>query len=170
MAVHFEGRKRLLDPDAIARELNPEEPTAAAIAAGRETLRRAAEYLDSALSFVIETTLSGRLHLDLIREAKSRGWEIHFVFICLDSPDRSIERIRTRAQLGGHRVPEKDVRRRYSRSLENCAVALPMADRAEVYDNSGDGHRLILAACQGAVTWRSTEMPVWAKRLSDSLR
>jgi predicted ABC-type ATPase len=32
-SVHFEGRDRLLDPDTIARSLNPSNPSAAAIAA-----------------------------------------------------------------------------------------------------------------------------------------
>jgi predicted ABC-type ATPase len=44
--VDFEGRDRLLDPDRIARLLNPSNPTAAAIAAGREVLRRTADYLN----------------------------------------------------------------------------------------------------------------------------
>lgn len=105
--VDLEGRERLLHPNAITRELNSADPDAAASASGRETLRRAAAYLDSALSFVIENTLSGRLLLGLMREAKSRGWEIHLVFLCIDSPERSIERIRTRALLGGHSVPEE---------------------------------------------------------------
>lgn len=35
----FEGRERLLDPDAIARGMNPLNPVAAALPAGRETLR-----------------------------------------------------------------------------------------------------------------------------------
>jgi predicted ABC-type ATPase len=37
-SVNFEGRERLLDPDAIARRLNPLHPSAAAIASAREVL------------------------------------------------------------------------------------------------------------------------------------
>jgi predicted ABC-type ATPase len=37
--VEFEGRARLLDPDAIARQLNPFNSSAAAISAGLEVLR-----------------------------------------------------------------------------------------------------------------------------------
>jgi hypothetical protein len=33
--VEFEGRDRLLDPDATARGLNPSDPAAASISAGR---------------------------------------------------------------------------------------------------------------------------------------
>ena len=35
-SFEFEGRDRLLDPDTIARGLNPLNPSAAAIAAGRD--------------------------------------------------------------------------------------------------------------------------------------
>ena len=58
-SVDFEGRDRLLDPDAVARALNPTNPLRAAIAAGREVLKATASYLDSGLSFAVETTLSG---------------------------------------------------------------------------------------------------------------
>jgi predicted ABC-type ATPase len=163
--VNLEGVERLLDPDAIARQLNLADPSAAAIAAGRETLRRAEQYLNSAVSFVIETTLSGRHHLDMIRDAKSRGFRIHLVFIGLDSPERCIDRVKSRAVLGGHGVPEKDVRRRYARSLENCIAALGMADVTEVYDNSAAGHRLILIWQAGVLEWQANKLPDWVQPL-----
>jgi predicted ABC-type ATPase len=49
-----------LDPDEIARGLNPLNPSAAAIAAGRDVLKRTADYLIRGLSFAVETTLSSR--------------------------------------------------------------------------------------------------------------
>ena len=65
-SFEFEGRDRLLDPDAIARGLNPLHPSAAAIAAGREVLKRTTEYLNRGVSFAVETTLSSRNRVDLI--------------------------------------------------------------------------------------------------------
>jgi predicted ABC-type ATPase len=59
-SFEFEGRDRLLDPDEIARGLNPLNPSAAAIAAGRDVLKRTADYLIRGLSFAVETTLSSR--------------------------------------------------------------------------------------------------------------
>jgi predicted ABC-type ATPase len=161
MSVDFEGRERLLDPDAIARGLNRLNPSAAAITAGRETLIRTADYLREGLSFAIETTLSSRSKAELIRRAKSRGYEIHLVFIGLDSPERCIARIRNRAALGGHFIPDSDVRRRYSRSLANATEALRLADLAKFYDNSGDGARLILVAKAGVIVWQTEPLPDW---------
>jgi predicted ABC-type ATPase len=99
--------------------------------------------------------------VDLIRQAKSRGYEIHLVFVGLDSPDRCITRVRNRAARGGHFVPDADVRRRYARSVANAALALRLADTAKFYDNSGDGHRLILVANAGVVVWRAEGVPEW---------
>ena len=160
-SVDFEGRDRLLDPDAIARGMNPLNPSAAAIAAGREVLKRTAEYLNRGVSFALETTLSSRNRVDLIRQAKSRGYEIHLVFVGLDSPERCIARVRNRAARGGHFIPDADVRRRYARSIANAALALRLADTARFYDNSEDGHRLILVANAGVVVWRGEALPEW---------
>jgi predicted ABC-type ATPase len=161
--VEFEGRERLLDPDAIARRLNPLNPSAAAIAAGREVLELTGEYFNQRLSFAVETTLASRSRVGLLREAKSRGYRTHLVFVGLGSPDRCISRIRNRVTRGGHFVPDADVRRRYTRSIANAAEALQLADTAKFYDNSGGGHRLVLLANAGTVVWRAKLFPEWLK-------
>ena len=89
------------------------------------------------MSFAIETTLSSRRRVDLLRTAKSRGYVIQLVFIAMDTPERSIARILHRVERGGHFVPDADVRRRYARSVANAASALQLADIAHFYDNSG---------------------------------
>jgi predicted ABC-type ATPase len=162
-SLAIEGRDRLLDPDAIARRLNLSDPSAAAIPAGREVLRRIEEYLGSQVSFAVETTLASRRSVDLIHRAKSCGFEVHLVFVGLNSPDKSIVRIRNRVSRGGHAVPDTDVRRRYARSLANAADALRSVDYARVYDNSGDGHQLILIARSGKVAWQMEPLPEWAR-------
>lgn len=162
-SVHFEGRERLLDPDAIARRLNPFDPSAAAIAAGREVLKRTADYLDLGVSFAVETTLSSRHRAGLIGEAKSRGYQTRLVFVAVDGPERCIARIRNRAARGGHFIPDADVRRRYARSVANAAQALRFADVAEFYDNSEDGHRLVLVANAGIVVWQAEPIPEWVR-------
>lgn len=162
-SVDFEGRERLLDPDTIAISLNPLNPSAAAIAAAKTVLSRTAAYINEGVSFAIETTLSSRGRVNLLRKAKSRGYEIHLVFIGMDSPERCVARVWHRAARGGHFVPDADVRRRYARSVANAIVALRLADDAHFYDNSGDGPRLILVAKAGQVVWRAEVVPEWVK-------
>jgi predicted ABC-type ATPase len=73
--VEIEGIERLLDPDAIARRINPDNPAAAAITAGREVLRRQAEYFRSGVSFAIETTLAGS-RVNLADEARQHAFNV----------------------------------------------------------------------------------------------
>src|SRR5260370_23092858 len=94
-------------------------PSAAALAAGREVLSRIAGYLTAGGTFAVETTLSGKGTVELISKAKSRGYEIHLVLVWLDSPERCMARVRDRAAKGGHYIPDADVRRRYERGLAN---------------------------------------------------
>lgn len=159
--IGFEGRERLLDPDAIARELNPFNPSAAAIAAGRAVLTRTAEYLDRRVDFAVETTLSSSHWQVLIQNAKSRGFAVHLIFVALETPERNVARVKDRAALGGHFVPEPDVRRRYAKSLRNAGLALHMVDLAKLYDNSGNDARLVLIARCGVIVWRVNPLPTW---------
>jgi predicted ABC-type ATPase len=64
----------VLDPDAIARTLQPAAPHQAAAQAGREALRRQRVYLADQRSFAVETTLSGSSILRLMEDARGRGF------------------------------------------------------------------------------------------------
>jgi predicted ABC-type ATPase len=52
----------LIDPDAIAKELNPLDPASAAIAAGRNALALSQQYIQSESSFIVETTFAGNTY------------------------------------------------------------------------------------------------------------
>jgi predicted ABC-type ATPase len=158
--VEVEGLDRLLDPDAIARRINPADPAVAAIAAGREVLRRQAEYLREAVSFAVETTLAGS-RVNLADEARRHGYKVHLPYVGIDTPELSILRVRERVIRGGHFVPDEDVRRRYSRSMANAAQVTVTADIARLFDNSEDGHRLVLIAKSGVITFRADPLPPW---------
>lgn len=108
-----------VNPDDIARELNPAEPTAAKIEAGKETLKRIEELFAAGTSFAIESTLSGNVYLKVIKKAKSLGYETAIIYTFLDNPEVCIARIASRVQMGGHYVPDEDVRRRFYRSKKN---------------------------------------------------
>jgi predicted ABC-type ATPase len=162
-SVEIEGRERLLDPDAIARTINPSNPYAAAISAAREVLNRTSAYFDQGLSFAVETTLSGRGRVELIHQAKSRGYKVNLIFVALDNPERCIYRIRNRVERGGHFVPDDDVRRRYWRSVANATQALREVDRAMFYDNTGEEARLVILAECGTIVWQADPLPSWLK-------
>ena len=145
----FEGKENLLDPDAVAKRINPSDPSAAAIEAAREVIVREREYLKRGRSFAIETTLSGNIALATMKLAKQTGFSVRLVYICLDNPGLNAQRVGERVSRGGHNVPG--------------AAAIRIADEAIGYDNTDDAPRKVFEARQGAVTWRSSNLPAWAR-------
>ena len=62
-------------------------------------------------------------------------------------------RIRERVQQGGHNVPDRDVRRRYGRTLDNLFHSYrPLLDTLRVFDNSTSAPRLIFEDDAGQTT------------------
>jgi predicted ABC-type ATPase len=157
----FEGRENLLDPDAIARRINPADLRKAAIDAAREAIVRTRSYLREKQSFAIETTLSSSSILETMSQALAAGFVVNLVYVCLDNADWNIERVRARFARGGHDVPDEDVRRRYERSLANLMPAVARANEAWLYDNSGDQPQLVLEARNGSIAWRAADLPAW---------
>ena len=141
--------------------MNPSNPRSVAIAAGREVLRRIEDYFSRNESFAVETTLSSHASVALITDARSRGYETRLIFVALNSPEKNVDRVHSRAQRGGHFIPDEDVRRRYYRSIANLHLAIRKVDVAKVYDNSGVEHRLVLTAQNGVITSRSSNPPIW---------
>ena len=134
----------LLDPDAIANTLQATTSALRPIAAARQVLKSAAERLKNAESFAVETTLAGKNYLQMMLDARNRGFEIVLVYIGTENVEINLARIRNRVLTGGHDVPERDVRRRYKRSYQNLPIAIKRADHSIVFDNSTeDGYRLI---------------------------
>lgn len=133
-----------VNPDDIARELNPAEPTAAKIEAGKETLKRIEELFAAGTSFAIESTLSGNVYLKVIEKAKSLGYRTSIIYTFVDSPEACIARIAARVKAGGHHVPDEDVRRRYYRSKKNFwQLYRNHADSWLLYYNGGEDSSLV---------------------------
>ena len=149
--------------------MSPSDPRHAAIASGREVVRRIQDYLASRVSFAVETTLASRRTLETMRYAKINGFRIDLVYICLDTPERSVLRVNERVLQGGHDVSDEDVRRRYLRSLANLPKAVRISDRAILYDNSGDQYRRMLEVRRGGVVWIAERPVPWVTALRNAL-
>ena len=136
---HLVGRLPIVNPDEIARELNPARPFTPenAIKAGRLALEQQERLLAEHRSFALETTFSGNRELAFMRAAKAEGYKVNLIFICTGSPLISTGRIALRTEDGEHFVPREDVERRYHRSLGNLAEGVALADRAWLIDNTG---------------------------------
>ena len=144
----------ILDPDAIAKALQPTSPTAFPIAAARQVLASAKEHISKQESFAVETTLAGRHYLRMMVDARNLGFEVVLVYIGTQNVEINLARIRNRVLAGGHDVPEKDVRRRYRRSFANLPTAIQRADHTILFDNSTEeGYRLIAVLGPSGSQW-----------------
>ena len=130
------GLMRFLNADEMARGLSPLDPSLSAFRAGRLLLDEARSLLAANASFAIESTLSGKTHLALIRRAKARGYRFVLHYVVIGSATQAVARVALRVRLGGHHVPEADVRRRFERSRRHWLEDyLPLADEWGAWDN-----------------------------------
>jgi predicted ABC-type ATPase len=144
---------KFINADMIARGLSPFNPEAGLLRAGRTVLERFAEFVKAGDDFSFETTLAGRAYLPLLQRAKKSGFRLHLFYLWIPSPELALFRIRDRVESGGHNVPERDVRRRFNRSLKNLfALYRPWLDTLHCFDNSSDTPRLIFKDESGKTT------------------
>jgi len=130
--------KNFINADLIAAGMSPFSPEAAAVRAGRLMLSEIRFYRQRRLSFALETTLSGRSYLKLIRRLKHEGYAVHFFFLWVNNVDLGLARVKERVAKGGHDVAEAVVRRRFGRSVRNFFVEYRrLADSWYLFDNSG---------------------------------
>ncbi|MCY3754770.1 MAG: zeta toxin family protein [Alphaproteobacteria bacterium] len=128
-------RARIFDPDAVARRMAPDDPARAAVLAGRRIAQERRAAMAAGETILLETTLSGRDVLRLMREARATGYRVELHYIRLESVAVHLLRIECRVRAGGHDVPKADVRRRFSRSMENLPRAMALADETRFYTN-----------------------------------
>jgi predicted ABC-type ATPase len=134
-----------LNADEIARGIAMKDAESGALAAGRRMTEQMRDILREGRSFGIETTCAGRSYLGLLERCKRDGWLVRLLFFWLPSPEYAIARVARRIDEGGHSIPEEVIRRRFSAGLSNMRnLYLPLADDAEIYDNS-DRQRILIA-------------------------
>jgi len=130
--------KNFINADLIAQGVAPFSPETVAFRAGRLMLDEINHYVKRGESFGLETTLSGRSYLGLIRRLKEHGYRVHFFFLMVPTVDLALTRVRGRVSEGGHNIPDPVVRRRFGRSLQNFfAYYRQLGDSWILFDNSG---------------------------------
>lgn len=130
------GLMRFLNADEIARGLSPLDPSLVAFKAGRLVIEEARSLIAAGSSFALESTLSGKTYVAMLREARERGFRVVVHYVVIGSAAQAVERVRLRVKLGGHDVPAEDVVRRYERSRKHVLEDyLPLADEWGVWDN-----------------------------------
>ncbi|MBQ9602366.1 MAG: zeta toxin family protein [Paludibacteraceae bacterium] len=125
-----------VNADEIARGLSPFAPATVSFQAGRIMLQRIDELLPQKVDFAIETTLSTRSYVHLVRRAQTIGYKVHLIFFFLENEEQAIARVAQRVMNGGHGIPEEDIRRRFTRGIYNLInLYMPICDSVLVYNN-----------------------------------
>jgi len=110
----------IVNPDLLAARISEVEEVPLG-EANLTAVQRIEQWLEASISvhktIGVETVLSTGKYQRLVTRAKELGFLVWLVYVVLDSPERSIERIKLRVAKGGHHVADADVRKRYTRSL-----------------------------------------------------
>lgn len=88
------------------------------------------------IGFRLETTLSTRRYVPLIKKAQIAGYKISLLYFWLSSPKIAIERVAKRVSKGGHNIPIEVIERRYYRGLNNLyQMYMPICNEWTLIDN-----------------------------------
>lgn len=156
------GVVEFVNADTIAQGLAAFDPDGVAFEAGHIMHVRLRELADRRHSFAFETTLASRSSAPWLAQLLRTGYEFHLVFLWLPSADFAVQRVADRVRMGGHRVPETTVRRRYERGLRNFfELYQHLATSWRMYDNSAMESVRLIAAGIGTDTTQVGDQIVW---------
>lgn len=135
--LNYIGEGKYLNADDIAKSLCPEDPSKVQARAGKILLEELERHIDLREDFAFETTLAGFGYLPRILRWRENNWNVVLYYLYIPSPNFSLERVKQRVSRGGHGIPEKDIFRRYPRSLANLFTYSNVCDMTLCFDNSG---------------------------------
>lgn len=150
---------RIIDVDKLTADLGGD-----AVAGGKLALQRMEECLSAGICFTQETTLAGHRPAVMARLAADAGYFVRLYYVCLDTVEECLSRIRNRVARGGHGIPEEDVRRRFAGRFAALAAVLPYCNEATFYDN-GNGFRAVAEYRNGELLPVGSHRPAWLDEL-----
>ena len=118
-----------VNDDRLAKEISDEQTDEVAKTAQAQAMDACLQKILNGETFCFETVFSHESKLELIKKAKSNGYQVLLVFIHLDNPERNIARVFQRVENGGHNVPHDRIKNRIPRAVENLKKAIPFADK-----------------------------------------
>ena len=106
------------------------------IKASKIFLKRLKKAISENRNILMETTLSGKYIFNVIKNAKSVGYNVEMVYIYVRDVFENIKRVEIRAKSKeGHFVKKEDIIRRFFRSLKNFCLVKDLVNNYEIYLN-----------------------------------
>lgn len=160
-------RAPFINADVIQRDELRNPSMEASYEAAQIAAERRTRYLTEGIDFATETVFSHPSKLDIIDQAKDRGFDVMVFHVNVNDPTLSIHRVRSRVVEGGHNVPPEKIVDRYHRSEPLIRQAILRADRGFVYDNSAlnSPPRLCLTFKAGTLNFCEAVLPQWVLRV-----
>jgi predicted ABC-type ATPase len=152
----------VIDPDEVSKGIDA-PPDRVLIETGRKVAETIKQYTDEKRSFARESTLSSKFDMKMLNEAKENGFKTSLVYVCVGDAQKAVDRVAHRHAQGGHTVPENDIKRRYSRSLEYLPEAIKLVDKATLYDNRGASYKEVATFEKGKLKTHDFT-PEWFKK------
>jgi predicted ABC-type ATPase len=152
-----------INADLIQRDELKDPSMEASYRAAEIAAERRTSLLADRKSFATETVFSHPSKLDIITDARARGYIVIVMHVGVDDPSLSVARVRARTEEGGHDVPDQKIRDRYVRGLPLIREAVLRADRGMVFDNSrlNEPARLMLLFAAGRLVLAEPVLPGW---------
>lgn len=122
-----------INADMIAQGLNPLNTDSVQLGAAKLLLKRIEESLQAELDFAVETTLSGKTYQKQVPKWRELGYYTELHYIQLSSVEESKRRVDFRVLTGGHKIPEKDIYRRFDRSRKNFQTLKLLVNEWSLY-------------------------------------
>ena len=119
--------------------------------------------IESRTSFALETTLRSAVTFEQAALAKSAGFTTEMRYLALRDFALHVERVKARADAGGHSAPKKTLLEIHKSSLGHLAKAIGVMDNLWVYDNSpvGGPPSFVLESEKGVIRFLTKNPPDW---------
>lgn len=135
---------KFINADEIAKEYDPNDIQKYKMKAGKKFFEELHLSLTQEKSFIIETTLSGKYLIKIIKEAKKKNFRVSLIYLFLETNTENIYRVKNRVLRGGHNVPTEDIVRRYYRSRNLFEhVYKDLVDEWMLFFNGDDNFELV---------------------------
>ena len=123
----------------------------------------------------IETLLFDNSILNLLKEAKEKGYFIELFYVGVASSDIAVKRVQQREQKGRHRISTELVEKRYENSQGDLKLIFDLCDVVHFYDNTISmnevcfikGNKIV---CRyNMLEWDNDSNLCWLKNLINSI-
>jgi predicted ABC-type ATPase len=121
------------------------------------------DHIERRASSAFETTLRSGITFDQAALARHVGFMTEMRYLVLRDFAMHLERVKMRADAGGHSAPESVLRPIYEASIRNVSRAIREMDFLYVYDNSrwGVTPSVLLQAEKAEVVYLAEDIPKW---------